>query len=431
MSKNVKRVEQLSAKLEQIDECLLIDLAQHYNNEQWGDSQDIDADGKSHFECDIAVGQRVEDYQVFRRYGIGIKECPLYRLKGEDEYRHGMDETYDEHYDDIEDFDYDIEIDWLNEFGQIWINCITGEITQLTRTNDAGEIEEGIGLRKSLGFFIGCDYFGRLSQNSLQHGAIADESYVEISVHPNLTKYGYKQFDGFAWDCEKSNENYGENIIETQCKYIKVAAMVVARRHGYEYDTPLWKEYVDLLMFHGMDIRNPQNICPQDLQLAFNALALAKERIIERDALDVARANRDMMARQAEKDRINLANLISADSLQNINYQKKMGKFFNLTISGGGLIIKPLQSVEEFYNEGTEMHHCVFSMGYYKKFTSLILSIKDEQGNRKATAEIDLNTMEIRQCYAAYDSKPARESEMREIIKENMPMIKKLYDKAA
>jgi hypothetical protein len=46
---------------------------------------------------------------------------------------------------------------------------------------------------------------------------------------------------------------------------------------------------------------------------------------------------------------------------------KKKRKFFKLKLTNGEIEVKVLDSVEEFYREGSILNHCVFSNEYYKK----------------------------------------------------------------
>ena len=75
-------------------------------------------------------------------------------------------------------------------------------------------------------------------------------------------------------------------------------------------DISLWCDLLYLLEKLGKDVRNPHFICPTDLKAATDGL----------------------------------------------------------------IIVKVLQSVDEFYEEGKAMHHCVYTNAYYNDENSLILS---------------------------------------------------------
>ena len=61
------------------------------------------------------------------------------------------------------------------------------------------------------------------------------------------------------------------------------------------------------------------------------------------------------------------------------------------------IIVKVLESIDEYYNEGKTQGICVFGSGYYKKADTLILSarIGDEIIE---TVEVDLRTLEGRRA---------------------------------
>ena len=73
---------------------------------------------------------------------------------------------------------------------------------------------------------------------------------------------------------------------------------------------------------------------------------------------------------------------------------KQKANFLNLTFTDGLLFVHVLQSVDEFYEEGKEMQHCVFSNAYYNKEYSLILSATIN-GKRIETIEVSLKTFQI------------------------------------
>ena len=47
-----------------------------------------------------------------------------------------------------------------------------------------------------------------------------------------------------------------------------------------------------------------------------------------------------------------------------------------MKITDGNIVICPLESITQFYQEGKAMHHCVYKLGYYNRPDSLILSAK-------------------------------------------------------
>ena len=76
------------------------------------------------------------------------------------------------------------------------------------------------------------------------------------------------------------------------------------------------------------------------------------------------------------------------------NYIRKKAVFFNLALTDGLLVIKVLQSVDEFLEEGKAMHHCVYTNEYYNQDNTLILSARID-GKRIETVELSLDTFKV------------------------------------
>lgn len=101
----------------------------------------------------------------------------------------------------------------------------------------------------------------------------------------------------------------------------------------------------------------------------------------------------------------------------------------SLSIKADNITIRPLQSVDEFKEEGKAMHHCVFAMGYYdyrEHPNTLILSAKDGNGKRLATIEYNMASNEIVQCRAACNAVPERYDEICKLITDNKAQFVKL-----
>jgi hypothetical protein len=74
--------------------------------------------------------------------------------------------------------------------------------------------------------------------------------------------------------------------------------------------------------------------------------------------------------------------------------------------------------------EGTAMHHCVYQMGYYKKLNSLILSAKDNQGNRIETVEVNTLTFEVVQSRGVCNKNTPHHEEIINLVNSNMNLIR-------
>ena len=200
-------------------------------------------------------------------------------------------------------------------------------------------------------------------------------------------------------------------------------ALKICSRHHYVINDPsLWIDTIALLKYLHMDTHNPKFVCPEDLRALHQQLYVRKCKVDDRRyerAMITRRENE--MKRKAEQDK-KYAEMLN-------NWQKHFGKLLSLDIAGTNLDIRPLQSVDEFKQEGDTMHHCVYAMGYYdynKRPNCLILSAKDGEGKRLATIEYDMKNLTIVQCRAACNRVPERDEEIRGLINSNKATIKKL-----
>jgi hypothetical protein len=104
-------------------------------------------------------------------------------------------------------------------------------------------------------------------------------------------------------------------------------------------------------------------------------------------------------------------------------YKEKVVNLLNKDFGNDKYHITVLKNIQEFYEEGKHMCHCVYRMGYYKQENSYIFSIRDSQNKRLETAEI--KNHELNQLYG-YGDKP---SEYHEEIKQLLlKKINKIYE---
>lgn len=205
-----------------------------------------------------------------------------------------------------------------------------------------------------------------------------------------------------------------------------LTALRICHRNHYQISDPsMWMDYVTLLAHYHLDLHNAHYVCPADLKAEHDRLVERKRRDDERRrAEEEARRERERL----EQDKKRLAMLTK----QKAEYPKRWGVVLSLAINGEDISIKPLQSIEEFQQEGTAMHHCVFQMGYYNEKThpnTLILSAKDSEGKRLATIEYNTKRHDIVQCRAACNKVPERDQEIRQLITDHRKDIEALLMK--
>ena len=197
---------------------------------------------------------------------------------------------------------------------------------------------------------------------------------------------------------------------------------LIARRHGLRLTADQSRDYFDYLdelRYLGRDLRNPKYNCPTDLRTAHvesSEMVHAKKERARQKAQDTARRNEEQALLNAQKK----------DEAAKKAYAKRMERFFGLLIVADGITIQPLKSVDEFYEEGHEMHHCVFTNKYYARPESLILSARDAEGQRLETIEVSLLDFRVVQSRAAYNKESPQHKQILDLMAANMSKIKQL-----
>jgi hypothetical protein len=179
-------------------------------------------------------------------------------------------------------------------------------------------------------------------------------------------------------------------------------------RHGYIVkDASIWFDYLDLLVHFKYDLFNPKYICPDNLSLEHNLLVERKREQVRR--------NEEEIRKQKE--------------YTNAVLRKVKKKMLCLSITQDNISIVPLKNVKDFKEEERVHDHCVYSSGYHKRDTSLILSARVDD-IRMETIEISLETLKVLQC-RGYDNKDSEyHKKILFALEKNMPIIKSMYVKA-
>lgn len=196
-------------------------------------------------------------------------------------------------------------------------------------------------------------------------------------------------------------------------------------RHKYTIDNPtLWLDTIKLLTYLGYDTHNPKYVCPDNLGELHDKLVKRKLRVEEAKRAERARRYAEQMARMNAE-----AAKRAAEMAQ--HWTEHFGKMLSIDIKGKDIEIRPLQSIEEFKEEGAHMHHCVYACEYYNYYShpsSLILTARDGNNKRLATIEYDMRINEVVQCRAACNEVPPRKAEIEQLISENKWQFEK-YEK--
>jgi len=185
----------------------------------------------------------------------------------------------------------------------------------------------------------------------------------------------------------------------------------ICNRNKYKIkDASMWVDYIDFLHYFNLDVHNAKYVCPKDLKKEHDKLMNRKEKI-------EAKRRAERQREEALRDQISRKEAI----LQ--FYEKKM-IFFGLVLTDGNIVIKPLESITQFYQESKAMHHCVYSSQYYKRSDSLILSAKIED-KRIETIELNLKTLEVVQSRGTNNSITEFHNQIIKLVDSNKDLIRK------
>ena len=178
----------------------------------------------------------------------------------------------------------------------------------------------------------------------------------------------------------------------------------ITMRNRYKIkDVGMWFDLIHHLRELGLDTHNPHYICPSDLKAAHDRYGKLLERKWERERL------------KAEREKIKENTAL---------YEKRMKCYIGLVFGDENLNLHVLKDVQEFFEEGTAMHHCVYSGAYYDKKDTLIMSARSN-GKRIATIELNLKTMNIIQVRGKCNTVPPKDKEIRSLITKNIGLIRK------
>ena len=176
----------------------------------------------------------------------------------------------------------------------------------------------------------------------------------------------------------------------------------IAKRNGYEFkDVRMWFDYIKMLERMGKDLNSPSMIAPQDLKTAHDEY--------------VEKVNRQRVKEQKE------ANRKKAEADQ-AKFEELKGRYIGLSMTDGTIRLHTLDSVAEYYDEGTKQHICVGASGYYLKEDTLVFTAT-MGGRTIATVEISLKDFSIIQCRAFANGVCEYTEQIAGIINDNKEMI--------
>ena len=104
-------------------------------------------------------------------------------------------------------------------------------------------------------------------------------------------------------------------------------------------------------------------------------------------------------------------------------FKAMKGKFFGLLFTDGLINVRVLESVEEHRQEGSHMHHCVFSASYYLNEESLIFSATIN-GERVETVEFSLDEFRVVQSRGVCNKNTEYHDRIVSLVNSNADIIR-------
>ena len=283
-----------------------------------------------------------------------------------------------------------------------------------------------VGLQRTLGHYIDSFAFGsplEIRRDNEAFQRISDEwVYPRIKVTDTIKRNGFKGSCHHIHPVTLFQELLTNPKAETLMKASEVELLrylcarptckadidtywntiKIARRNGYKFkDAKTWFDYIKMLERMGRDLHSPSLVAPKDLKHAHDEY--------------VEKVNRLRVKEQREANR----KKAEADQAE---FEKLKGRFIGLTMTDGKIHLHTLDSVAEYYDEGTKQHICVGSSGYYLKADTLVFTaIMD--GKTIATVEISLKDYSIIQCRAFANQVCEYTEQIAGIINANKTMI--------
>jgi hypothetical protein len=283
-----------------------------------------------------------------------------------------------------------------------------------------------VGLQRTLGYYIDSFAFGspleiRCDNEAFQR--ISDEwAYPHIKVSDTIKRNGFKGSCHHIHPVTLFQELLTNPKAETLMKSNDIELLrylcarpayksdiekywntiKIVKRNGYDFkDVRMWFDYIKMLERMGRDLNSPSLIAPQDLKTAHDEY--------------VEKVNRQRVKEQKE------ANRKKAEADQ-VKFEELKGRYIGLSMTDGTIRLHTLDSVAEYYDEGTKQHICVGSSGYYLKEDTLVFTAT-MGGRTIATVEISLKDFSIIQCRAFANGVCEYAAQIAGIINANKKMI--------
>lgn len=98
-------------------------------------------------------------------------------------------------------------------------------------------------------------------------------------------------------------------------------------------------------------------------------------------------------------------------------------KFFGLSFTDGLVVVSVLESIDEYYQEGNALHHCVGQCEYYLKPRSLVFSARIAD-KRIETVELSLDTFKVLQSRGLCNKNSEYHDRIIKLVQKNARQIR-------
>lgn len=178
---------------------------------------------------------------------------------------------------------------------------------------------------------------------------------------------------------------------------------IVLRQKYRIKDMGIWADYLRMLDRCDKDLHNAHYVCPADLKVEHDKYQ-NKVRILQ---------EREKRMEQMKRARENEA-----------RFRELKGKFFGLEFTDGTIVVRVLDSVEAYYDEGNALHHCVGQCEYYLKPDTLVFSARIEN-KRVETVELSLETFKVLQSRGLCNKNTKYHKRIMNLVHKNIALIRK------
>ena len=165
----------------------------------------------------------------------------------------------------------------------------------------------------------------------------------------------------------------------------------------------IWVDYLRMLDQCGKDLHNAHYVCPTDLRAEHDKYQ-EKVRILREQE-----KRKEQMKRARENE---------------ARFREMKGRFFGLEFTDGTIVVRVLDSVEAYYDEGNALHHCVEKCEYYLKPDTLVFSARIED-KRVETVELSLQTFKVLQSRGLCNRNTEYHDRIIKLVQKNVGLIRK------